>query len=393
MYNKHKVIMKPKVFVIPLIIIYQLVFNTSVGVAWILPSSSQSIPAGITVNDKKIGGMKREQAISYLETLHVRATLDKEIILKDGSEEWRLNTKDCGFRYDYAKTIDAVFARTQWEGSDKIANVLKLQARNLDMPFELTWDQKKLDYFLGSINQQVMKPARDASLDYSDGIILLTREQSGEEIDIEMLKKRIIHSLQYNQKVVHIVKKTIFPRVKITDLQKVDADLAYFTTEIPSTEGANRYNNIVLAAQILNGAVIMPGETFSFNEKVGERSSESGFKKAPVIIGNVVHQDLGGGVCQVASTLYNVSLLAGLEIVERSAHTIPVKYVPEGKDATVFYGLIDLKIKNTLPNPVVIQCEVNDNEITMRLLGHQGDGCAYTNASVSTTVSLMPLTF
>lgn len=374
MSNKHKVIMKPRFFVIPLIIIYQLVFNASVGVAWILPSSSQLIPAGITVNGKKIGDMKREHAISYLDTLHVQASLDKEIVLKDGNQEWVLNTKDCGFRYDYAKTVDAAFARTQWKGLDKIVNSLKLQAQNLNMPFELAWDQNKLDCFLDSINQQIMKPAQNSSLNYSDGIIQLTGEQTGEEIDIEMLKKRIIYSLKHNQKMpIHIDKKPLFPHVNITDLQKVDCDLAAFATDIPSTGGTNRYNNIFLAAQILNGTVIMPGETFSFNEKVGERSSETGFKKAPIIIGNVVRQDLGGGICQVASTLYNASLLAGLEIVERSAHTIPVKYVPEGKDATVFYGLIDLKIKNNLLNPVVIQCEVNSYEVQMRILGNSQD--------------------
>lgn len=374
MYNKHKVIMKPKAFVIPLIIIYQFIFNASVGIAWILPSNSQIIPAGITVNGKKIGDMKREHAISYLDTLHVQATLDKDIVLKDDNNEWVLNTKDCAFRYDYAKTIDAVLAETQWNGLDKIVNALKLQAHNLDVPFELSWDQDKLDVFLESINQQIMKPAQDSSLDYTDGIIQLTAEQPGEDIDIEMLKNRIIYSLQHNQKApIYIDKKPIFPHLNITDLQKIDCDLAYFATEIPNNEETNRYNNIFLAVQMLDGTVIMPGETFSFNEKVGERSLETGFKKAPIIIGNMVRQDLGGGVCQVASTLYNASLLAGLEVVERSAHTIPVKYVPEGRDATVFYGLIDLKIKNSLLNPVAIQCEVNDQEVKIRILGNHQD--------------------
>ena len=108
----------------------------------------------------------------------------------------------------------------------------------------------------------------------------------------------------------------------------------------------------------------MPGESFSYNEHTGTRTISNGYKNAPVIVQGVVQEGIGGGVCQVSSTLYNAVLYAGLEIESIKNHSIPSSYVPKGRDATVSGGAIDFIFKNNLKYPVYIKNSVYGNTLT-----------------------------
>lgn len=129
--------------------------------------------------------------------------------------------------------------------------------------------------------------------------------------------------------------------------------LATFSTRYDASN-KNRSTNIELATQKINGTIIMPGENFSYNTVVGKRTIEAGFKEGTAYIGGKVVPDVGGGVCQVSSTLYNTALLANLEIKERSNHMFLTSYVPASRDATVYTGSIDLVFKNTRSYPIKI---------------------------------------
>ena len=114
----------------------------------------------------------------------------------------------------------------------------------------------------------------------------------------------------------------------------------------------NRTSNVKLAAQFVNGTVLMPDEVFSFNEVVGERTEARGFKEAKVFVKNEIVDGIGGGICQISSTLYKASLFADLQIVERTNHSFTVDYTQLGEDATVYYGAVDYKFKNNTPFPL-----------------------------------------
>ncbi|MDK2882689.1 MAG: hypothetical protein PWP12_920 [Bacillota bacterium] len=130
----------------------------------------------------------------------------------------------------------------------------------------------------------------------------------------------------------------------------------------------NRVHNIRLTVNKLEGRVIGPGEVFSFNEAVGEPYAASGFRPATVLDDNGrPRKELGGGMCQVSSTLYNAALEAGFKVVERHPHARPVDYVPPGRDATVYTDL-DLKFENTSGRPVVIHGAVVENKVTLWLV-------------------------
>lgn len=137
--------------------------------------------------------------------------------------------------------------------------------------------------------------------------------------------------------------------------------LGAFRTEFSRSK--NRTINVKLASSFIDGIFLMPGASFSYNEWVGERSEARGFKEAPVIEQGQLVEGLGGGACQVSSTVHAAALLAGLGIEERYNHSLPSSYIPVGLDAVVSYPLLDLKVKNTLGRPVVLRVHTEDNTL------------------------------
>ncbi|MBP1761440.1 MAG: VanW-like domain containing protein [Firmicutes bacterium] len=141
---------------------------------------------------------------------------------------------------------------------------------------------------------------------------------------------------------------------------------SFYTTLINSSEG--RTNNIILACEKINGTILNSGEVFSYNKTVGQRTSQAGYKSAPIFSGNKVINGIGGGICQASSTLYNATLASGMQVIERHPHSLPVKYCPPQLDATVSWGCEDYKFKNTLDRPVQILCCVYGPYVLMAIV-------------------------
>ena len=143
--------------------------------------------------------------------------------------------------------------------------------------------------------------------------------------------------------------------------------LGYCKTEY--TDNENRNENLRLACSKLNGKILQPGETLSYNETLGKRTAEAGYKPAPAYSGTELVDEVGGGICQVSSTLYLSSLFAELTIVERKNHGFPASYIPLGLDATVNWGTTDLKIRNDYDLPVKILAEISEGFVKIRIMG------------------------
>ncbi len=131
----------------------------------------------------------------------------------------------------------------------------------------------------------------------------------------------------------------------------------------------NRTTNLKLAAQAIDGYVLKPGETFSFNDTLGQRTAAKGYKEAGVYVGGRTEQQLGGGICQVASTLFYCSLYANLEVVERFEHKYLPDYIPYGMDATIYWGSLDYKFRNNTAFPIRIDCRVEDGKVYTTFVG------------------------
>jgi vancomycin resistance protein YoaR len=152
--------------------------------------------------------------------------------------------------------------------------------------------------------------------------------------------------------------------------------LGSFTTTLIGSLPA-RTENVRLAATAVDGAVLGPGDELSFNRVVGPRTAARGYRVAPVILHETRQQQAGGGVCQASSTLLVASLLSGLSVVERHAHSSPVDYVPLGHDATIAWGVKDLKIRNDLPARVRLRAEIVGSTLTVRCEGEASAGRSY----------------
>lgn len=139
--------------------------------------------------------------------------------------------------------------------------------------------------------------------------------------------------------------------------------------ETKHSNNEKRNTNLRLVCEILNGMILEPGEEFSFNEAVGERTSERGFMPAPAYSGTRLVDSVGGGVCQTSTTLYNCVLLADLEVVSRTCHGASVSYVPLGMDATVNWGSTDFQFRNNFNFPIMLQAEYTDELVKMQILG------------------------
>ncbi len=141
--------------------------------------------------------------------------------------------------------------------------------------------------------------------------------------------------------------------------------LSVFATQIID-KNSNRMDNINLALKAINGKVICIGKEFSFNAATGKRSFANGYLEAPVIVNEKKEMGIGGGICQVSTTLFNAAELAGMDITERYSHSVNVSYVEEGRDATVVYGLKDLKFINNTEKNVKIEAKIENDTVVVK---------------------------
>ena len=222
---------------------------------------------------------------------------------------------------------------------------------------------------------EYIREAKDATYETRDGEYIFTPEVEGISFDVETARKIIEENIQ-NTEAYHIPATVTIPEVTVAQLQSkfaVDV-LGTYTTNYASSD-ANRASNVALAASKVNGVVLNPGERFSFNNIVGPRTAATGFKVAHVYEGDRVVDGMGGGICQVSSTLYNAVLLADLKIVYRTNHSMPVSYVPLGRDATVSYGSIDFIFENNKKHPVTIVATTQNRNLTVSVKGvDESDG-------------------
>lgn len=231
---------------------------------------------------------------------------------------------------------------------------------------------------ISELYTQINREPMDASIRIQDYEVEIVPEIMGISVD-----KTILTDIVSQMEKLDGAEKLLPVQLKAPDLtaQEINAKLfkdklstfsSQFSTD--TENNMNRRDNIKIAVSKINGTLLAPGETFSFNEVVGDRTEEAGYKDAISYIGGKLVLSSGGGVCQVSTTLYNAVLPLGFEVEQRKNHTFAVAYVPLGMDAAVFYGLVDLMFKNITNWPVKIQGKVTENnKIYFSIIGTNED--------------------
>lgn len=205
----------------------------------------------------------------------------------------------------------------------------------------------------------VRREPADARLDLENRA--LVPDVEGRELDVSATIEHVLVALGTHQPKAAAEVRRARAAVAKDDLGKVDLSktLSTFTTTFPiGGSNTGRANNVAVAARKLDGALLLPGTTVSFDATVGPRTIERGFAHAPEIVGDELEDGVGGGTCQVASTLHAASLFGALDVVERHAHARASAYTKPGLDATVVYGVVDLKVRNPHPFALVVHAHV-----------------------------------
>lgn len=254
--------------------------------------------------------------------------------------------------------------------TDELKQKIKEQLTNIhtnyqeiDIPVEYK-EPDEID--IQKIHDEIYKEPKDAYVEKNPTVVHTEVNGVDFKISIEEAKELIKENKQEYEIPLQITK----PKKTVKNLgEEAFPDLlSTFSTRFDASN-YNRNVNIKLAAQKVNGTVIMPGENFSFNTVVGSRTIEEGFKEGTAYIGGKIVPDVGGGVCQVSSTIYNTALLANLKIVERSNHMFTTGYVAASRDATVYYGSLDFRFKNDRKYPIKLVASASGGVCKVSIYG------------------------
>ena len=189
-------------------------------------------------------------------------------------------------------------------------------------------------------------------------------------VDLGITLEEAKNILNEEKKEYEIPLKITKANITVSDLgENAFPNLLGTCTTNYDASNINRNNNLNLAASKLNGTIVNPGETFSYNQTIGQRTIAAGFKEAKAYANGKVVLDVGGGICQLSSTLYNSALLSNLEIVERRSHYFKTSYLPAGRDATVSWGSVDFKFKNNRKYPIKITAIAQDGVVKVEIYG------------------------
>ncbi len=350
-------------------LIFAIVTGASAGVVL----NSASVFAGVKVDGENLGGMSRGEMENWLRS-KAAAAAKKKLTFYYQDIKYSVDPQQIEYSFDAAGTAEAVW-RYGREGSwwHRIKSIYSARVHGYEVPVSIHYSEERLNKLLAQWAGKIDRPPKNASLSLETGKII--PEQIGRRVDIEQNKEQLLRMLREKSAQSPICVQEVSPRISASDIEKsgVKDLLGIYTTYFNSND-INRTTNIRLAAEKINGILLQPGEVFSYNDIVGPRDIQYGFKEAMEIVDGELVPGIGGGVCQASSTLYNAVLFAGLQIVERTNHSKPLSYVPLGRDATVAYGSLDFKFANNFPVPVMILAEVQGNQLKMGVFGKDTSG-------------------
>ena len=341
---------------------------------------------GVTVDGLPIGGLTRQQAAQKVQGTGGGSRPLSLNLHVDGAV-YTLTEKEIPYGRSVDEVLDAAYAVGRqgfpWMiGSDKT-------------PFDIRWEhtlhiakagmalQTKAAYSdeaLRSLSEGLARAASRepvnaqlASFDFDTRAFSVTRDEAGTSLSAQTVYDALSKALKAGQTEGDIIlySEPVMPSVTAVELQNNLNMISSFTTQ--ATSDALRNENIALAAAAIHGLAIMPGESFSFNQMVGQRTPQRGYRMAPAIAGGQTVDEIGGGVCQVSSTLFNAAAMADMSIVTREPHAWPSNYVDMGLDATVNWPNLDFVFRNDTGSPVFIAADFRGRKLTVELYGLRAD--------------------
>lgn len=353
------------------------------GVKWELSKYENKFYNNIVIADVEVGNKTIDEAISFVEDHYLYKFLESNLSVSLNEQTFKAPIKNFFIDSNLNDIVETAFNYPkELTFLEKFQLLIGKTKKVFDI--QINFDRVAMDAFVESIVAQVGHPGQNAMIRMSHdkgasdpNKINITPHVPGTHIDKEALVQEIEVAL--NERSSLVIDGAPFmsvkePTITTESLQTIDTLIA--STDTIFTPGTGSATNIKVSAQVIDGILLMPGDTFSFNDSIGNTTLEKGYTYAPSIINSKYVQDLGGGVCQLSSTLYNTALRAGLGSVSRRPHSKPSSYVPLGLDATISWGSIDYQFENTLNYPIYIEAYTKTNRLYVNM---------YSNSSLKDT--------
>ena len=344
---------------------------------------------GIFIDGIHVGDMTVEEAREALSASNGTLENAFSVTVAIGNKTWTLDPSNVPARRDLGNVLQKAYAigrtntteihttlRTPFRERADTASALRQNGVNLTTT--ASYDREAVRGIVDEIAAYVTREPINAqiqSFDYNTRSFSFTESQPGVTLDRDLLYQRLTAALDRWEKDVTVTVDPVITEPEIsTEAMAANFRLiSAYTTD--TTRESNRNTNIDLACKAINGTALMPGEVFSFNEATGQRTTDKGYKSAGAIAAGQSIEEVGGGICQVSSTLFNAVARANLEIVSRSPHAWPSTYVNIGEDATVNWPNLDFKFKNNTSSPVFVITYFKNNQMSAEIWGLSlGDG-------------------
>jgi vancomycin resistance protein YoaR len=330
-------------------------------------------PPNCFIEKIDVSGLSKYEALKILKNAHVDQAYIWPIKLTLNNEVGTFKPSQLGLYIAPRKTI--INASKHIYRSNYIIDLIRRATNSYEKKvlfLALEADPDIYKAILQGMANNFDIPTKDANFALMDGgKYRITKEKIGKRMDIGLSVIQMQAALINNERTASIAVDTLLPRVYARDLVKYPPKypLGEYTTYYGSHDSSNRVHNIKLSSSRTNNYVVVSGEVFSLLSVLGDFSGDSGYKEAFVLYDGKLEPQFGGGSCQIASTLYNAVLLAGLEIVERHNHGIYFTIYPLGRDASIYSPSRDLKFANNTNHPLYIKTFATDKKLTYKIFG------------------------
>jgi len=344
---------------------------------------TEAIYPGIYIDNLHLGGMTREEAEATLTQQADMSGADFDIVVTVGNQSWHVTPERVPVSRNIRQLVNQAWAmgRGNTPGlrgtgktpfQERVDRASQLRSFPVSLNTEKSFDHTALRELCEGISNYVNRdPVNStvATFDFGTKEFSFTEDRPGAYLAADEIYQKVSAMLEEGN---YFNSLFLTPEKRIADVTRTELINSFglissYTTS--TTSNKNRNNNIQLSAQAINGLTVLPGEVFSFNAATGERTAEKGYKPAAAISGGQSKDEIGGGVCQTSSTLFNAVARANLEIVERSPHAWPSNYVEKGFDATVNWPGLDFKFKNNTEWPVFLTAAYRDRKVSVSVYG------------------------
>ena len=338
---------------------------------------------GVYIDNVQVGGMTKGEAAEAVRKVHEDVSSSFDIVIAVGNENWHVNSERVPVSRNIEEVVEKAFASGRGNSAslagnaatpfeERVSQASAMRSNPVTFATEQDYDHEALRALTdGIVNYVNRDPVNSTvhSFDFKTQTFTFTDDRPGARIDPDDLYSRVAELLDdgVTKKELRIVPEKILAEVTKTELMNRFGLISAYTTT--TTSDGKRNTNIQLSAEAISGKTVLPGEIFSFNAATGERTAAKGYQEAPAISGGQSKDEVGGGVCQTSSTLFNAVARADLEIIERNPHAWPSHYIEKGFDATVNWPGLDFKFKNNTEWPVFIIAGYSKRKVTVNIYG------------------------